>query len=181
MPEQVTTTEQSVPMLQPDLGSSDLIKYMIMNDDDAERLFILLSGKQWDSNKKAYIQVHRALISDEGIAEMLTIYQTNTGKNPTMTYFKTEERVMKLISNIWQEVLDKLFIKGDEWQVEKQNRSTIIMMIVHSSYFTLMKGLEGNYQGMIRPTIRRTENINTGKQGGDGGIKDFLNYLSPIK
>lgn len=177
---QQVMSEQTIPMLQPDTGSSDLIKYMIMNDDESEKLYIQLSGKQWDSKSKKYVPLQTPMIAEEGIATILTIYQTNTGKNPTMTFFKTEERIMKIINNIWEALADVLYLKGDEWGVATHNRSIVIMMVVHAAYFTLSKGLEGNYQEMIKPTIRRTENVMTGKQGGSG-IKGFLNYLSPIK
>lgn len=176
---QTAEVEQTIPYLNnQDSGTSDLIKWQITGDDIADNIELQLKGFQWDSIEKKYKKKQKQILSDDGVAEVKTILTSNLGKGPILCYFSNEKEIRLICADVWQQLADKLYMKWKEWKVEKQNLSMIRMIVVNAIFFSLKKGLMGKYIELLKPTMKRTENIVTPNGGGRGG---FLNFINPFK
>jgi len=171
------TTMPFMPMEQT-TSNSDFMKWVISGEEIANQIEIQLSGKVWSYTDKKFIQATKPLLNKEGISIIKATIAANIGSAPSVNKFTDEREVRELVGSIWQNVIDMLYMNWRVWEIRKENLSFIATTIVRNTvYYAIKKAKEGELITLLKPTIKRVENINAPNQSKGG----FGNFLNPLK
>jgi len=176
------TQEDTMPMMpfESQANNSDFMKWVISGEELANAIEIQLLGKTWSYTEKRFIQVTKPLATKEFIGLVKSAIITNIGQATSVNRFKDEREIREIVGRIWQNMADMLYMKRKEWNVAKENLDFItITMIRNTIYYALKKSMEGEMITLLKPTIKRIENINAGQPGKQGG--GFGSFLNPFK
>lgn len=144
-----------------------------------EELYHALSGEVYDYKNKTWTRKLKPFLNEGGVNTIITRVRAIVNQNTTMSNLD-DERIHKIIVAIGDELDILLFLKYEEFEVDKANLTTIVSMVQEMVYCSLMRAwLEGE-RDMFKDTIRSAEQSvsrSMTDESGFGKAKSFLGNM----
>lgn len=147
--------EESMPV-RPQI-SSDLIRWMITGDEIAESIEVELTGRKTYNGKQVIVNPYKKrLINDTGINAIKIIVTGHIGKSSINSNL-TEDEILMIMRDINRNIVDKLFIHWQDWEVLKSDCSTIRGVVENNVFFAIKRAINGDQFNKWTGAVKRTE------------------------
>jgi hypothetical protein len=143
-----------------------------------EELYHNLSGEVYDYKNKAWIKGANYYLNERGVNIITTRVRAIVNQNTTMSNLD-EETIRKIMVSIGDELAILLFLKYEEFEVDKAKLTSIVSMVQEMIYCSLMRAwLEGE-RDMFKDTIRSAEQsvVRMNEESGLNKAKSFLGSM----
>jgi hypothetical protein len=163
--------------MQSDLNS--LLTELTNYDNNILEVEMALKGMQMDKDGE-WKQVTKPLLNDEGVFRMIELIKTMVSKCMIMSNL-TEEQISKLSKELGRNICRELTTNKKKYDVQDNDRSTIVSIILYPSYESANSALENGLRrflksGIIETTINTQGNQQMKSGKGGGGFLSALGF-----
>ncbi len=156
--EKIRRNEEAISMPFQDKSNQELIKWQLDISVILTDIENRLSGKEkvWNPKLKdfQYKPYRPALLNEEGIARIMTLLRSAITPNLILSYFEKEE-ANTVIIDITLTTLDMLYMKWEDWGVQRADLTTIRSIVENGVKITIFRSLEGKTMEYLRNTAKQ--------------------------
>ena len=179
--------EQDYGDLAPDMAPQvmmkphqdpDLVRWQIDGSDLLEVLEHNLKREYFDKNNGFWKTRpgERPMMNDMGVYDILSVLQPRLHKVVSLTNL-TENDVKRMALDIRRDVITKLYLNYDLYEVQKSDMTTIVQMVDQLAYAVLRKSYNDGQRRHLSETTQFNRNETTVNRG-DQGSPSFASKMS---
>tara|TARA_Y100000310_G_C20558624_1_gene751872 strand:+ start:189 stop:803 length:615 start_codon:yes stop_codon:yes gene_type:complete len=179
--------EQDYGDLAPDMAPQvmmkphqdpDLVRWQIDGSDLLEVLEHNLKREYFDRDNAVWRTRpnERPMMNDMGVYDILSVLQPRLHKVVSLTNL-TENDVKRMALDIRRDVITKLYLNYDLYEVQKSDMTTIVQMVDQLAYAVLRKSYNDGQRRHLSETTQFNRNETTVNRG-DQGSPSFASKMS---
>jgi hypothetical protein len=173
--------DHAPPMMMQPRQDSDLVKWQIDGSDLLELLEHNLKREYLDRNSDKIRWVKREgekpMLNSKGVYDILSVLQPRLHKVVSLTNL-TEVDVKRMAFEIRRDVIDKLYLNYQTYDVEKSDLTTIVYLVDQLAYSVLRKSFNDGQRRHLSETTNFSRNETTVRRDDNGSSPSFASKMS---
>jgi len=155
--------------------SPELVRELIKNHDMLDKIAHLLRGEVWSEEARKWICITRPYGNEAFINDVLLILHTHIDQSAILSNLSDTD-VHDITYDIVNRVIELIYYKGPEYQIDKSRRSEIVSIVNNQVYFALRRAFDQGERLFLGKSVSHRENVMTNdhEKQKRSGVMTFL-------